>query len=177
MGSFGALRRFFAGRSYRLRRWRATCPHFAWPSGEYGARDSGEYGRSLPSPPRTFLGRFFCTFSALAGPLVVPAGLVGGRVAGGAWRGWVVVCVYEQCGEWLCRLVQAGCGKEGRIGCAPEALRPPLPRCPTCRRSVTRPGLPGRVESVFAGRRATVTCRCVNTGQFLLPKFRLCAAG
>ena len=38
-------------------------------------------------------------------------------------------------------------------------------------------GLPGRVESAFAGRRATVTCRCVNTGQFLLPKFRLCAAG
>ena len=44
--------------------------------------------------------------TSLAGPLVVPAGLVGGRVAGGAWRGWVVVCMYEQCGEWWCRLVQ-----------------------------------------------------------------------
>jgi hypothetical protein len=27
-------------------------------------RDSGEYGRSLPSPPRTFLRRFSCTFCA-----------------------------------------------------------------------------------------------------------------
>ena len=51
--------------------------------------------------------------TALVSPLVVPAGLVGGRVAGGAWRGWVVVCTYEQCGELWCGLVQAGCGRGG----------------------------------------------------------------
>ena len=57
--------------------------------------------------------RFPARVTALVSPLVVPAGLVGGRVAGGAWRGWVVVCMYEQCGEWWCRLVQAGCGRRG----------------------------------------------------------------
>eukprot|EP01047_Picozoa_sp_COSAG01_P008707 COSAG01_NODE_346_length_18524_cov_35.929661_6_plen_222_part_00 len=78
--------------------------------------------------------------TAPVSPVVVPAGSVGGRVAGGAWRGWVVVCRYELCGELWCRLVQAGLWKGGgRIGCAPKALRPPFPGCPTCRRSVARP--------------------------------------
>ena len=51
--------------------------------------------------------------TALVSPLVVLAGLAGGRVAGGAWRGWGPVCRYEQCGELWCKLVQAGCGRGG----------------------------------------------------------------
>ena len=64
------------------------------------------------APPRFPAGPH-SRVTALVSPLVVPAGLVGGRVAGGAWRGWVVVCMYEQCGELWCRLVQAGCGRGG----------------------------------------------------------------
>ena len=51
--------------------------------------------------------------TAPVSPLVVPAGWVDGRGAGGAWRGGVGVCRYEQCGELWCRLVQAGCGRGG----------------------------------------------------------------